>query len=365
MVKILFLSGSLAQNGTEMFMMNVLRSIDRNLFHIDFCITNGEITPNRKEAESLGCKVFVLPSRRENFIKSAIAFTNFFRKHGAEYNAIHWNGGNLSSILVFILAWFYKIPVRIVHAHSSCAVGLHNKILHNFHRLFIRRCCTHCLACSSESAKFFFRSSPAIIIKNGIDVKMFGYDKIVREKVRVELGINQGDVVIGHVGRFDDNKNQTFLLDIFFEYIKSNPNSYLLLVGNGETLDDMKKKAQELCIYDKVIFTGVRCDVNHLMQAMDCFVMPSKFEGLPFVLVEAQCSGLPCVISDSINQDVNITDNVHFVSLSSDAQNWSLIINNVLLNTTRESKANVIIKKGFSITDTVSTLQDIYSNKTD
>lgn len=365
MVKILFLSGSLAQNGTEMFMMNVLRSIDRNLFHIDFCITNGEITPNRKEAESLGCKVFVLPSRRENFIKSAIAFTNFFRKHGAEYNAIHWNGGNLSSILVFILAWFYKIPVRIVHAHSSCAVGLHNKILHNFHRLFIRRCCTHCLACSSESAKFFFRSSPAIIIKNGIDVKMFGYDKIVREKVRVELGINQGDVVIGHVGRFDDNKNQTFLLDIFFEYIKSNPNSYLLLVGNGETLDDMKKKAQELCIYDKVIFTGVRCDVNHLMQAMDCFVMPSKFEGLPFVLVEAQCSGLPCVISDSINQDVNITGNVHFVSLSSDAQNWSLIINNVLLNTTRESKANVIIKKGFSITDTVSTLQDIYSNKTD
>lgn len=365
MVKILFLSGSLAQNGTEMFMMNVLRSIDRNLFHIDFCITNGEITPNRKEAESLGCKVFVLPSRRENFIKSAIAFTNFFRKHGAEYNAIHWNGGNLSSILVFILAWFYKIPVRIVHAHSSSAVGLHNRVLHNLNRRLIPYLCNRLFACSPEASRFFYRSNPSVIINNGIDVNKFDYNLDVRKRVRNDLRIADDTILLGHVGRFDDNKNHAFMLDLFESFHREHVNSAFVFVGNGITFNKIKEEAAQKGLQDFIIFTGSRNDVNELMQAMDCFIMPSKFEGLPFVLIEAQCAGLPCVISDTISKEVNITDNVHFVSLSSDAQNWSLIINNVLLNTTRESKANVIIKKGFSITDTVSTLQDIYSNKTD
>lgn len=365
MVKILFLSGSLAQNGTEMFMMNVLRSIDRNLFHIDFCINNGEITPNRKEAESLGCKVFVLPSRRENFIKSAIAFTNFFRKHGAEYNAIHWNGGNLSSILVFILAWFYKIPVRIVHAHSSSAVGLHNRVLHNLNRRLIPYLCNRLFACSPEASRFFYRSNPSVIINNGIDVNKFDYNLDVRKRVRNDLRIADDTILLGHVGRFDDNKNHAFMLDLFESFHREHVNSAFVFVGNGITFNKIKEEAAQKGLQDFIIFTGSRNDVNELMQAMDCFIMPSKFEGLPFVLIEAQCAGLPCVISDTISKEVNITDNVHFVSLSSDAQNWSLIINNVLLNTTRESKANVIIKKGFSITDTVSTLQDIYSNKTD
>lgn len=363
MVKILFLSGSLAQNGTEMFMINVLRSIDRNLFHIDFCITNGEITPNRKEAESLGCKVFVLPSRRENFIKSAIAFTNFFRKHGAEYNAIHWNGGNLSSILVFILAWFYKIPVRIVHAHSSSAVGLHNRVLHNLNRRLIPYLCNRLFACSPKASRFFYRSNPSVIINNGIDVNKFDYNLDVRKRVRNDLRIADDTILLGHVGRFDDNKNHAFMLDLFESFHREHVNSAFVFVGNGITFNKIKEEAAQKGLQDFIIFTGSRNDVNELMQAMDCFIMPSKFEGLPFVLIEAQCAGLPCVISDTISKEVNITGNVKFISLVSPVKDWCNMVYQTVTLHVRSSQSRKVADEGYSINKTVKYLEDIYKNE--
>ena len=363
MVKILFLSGFLAQNGTEMFMMNVLRSIDRNLFHIDFCITNGEITPNRKEAESLGCKVFVLPSRRENFIKSAIAFTNFFRKHGAEYNAIHWNGGNLSSILVFVLAWFYKIPVRIVHAHSSSAVGLHNRILHRINRKFIPLLCNQFFACSPEASRFFYGSKSSVVINNGIDIKKFDFNIDVRERVRKELGIENDAILLGHVGRFDDNKNHVFMLQLFEEFHHRFSNSSFVFVGNGVTFDKIKEMASAKGLQDFILFTGSRNDVNELMQAIDCFIMPSKFEGFPFVLIEAQCAGLPCVVSDTISKDVNITGNVKFLSLADPITHWSSIVKQTVEPYIRRSQSQKVAQEVYSIAETVKYLESIYRNE--
>lgn len=363
MYKILFVTGSLAQNGTEMFMMNVLRHIDRKRYHIDFCIYSNEITPNRIEAESYGSKVYVLPSRRQGPSKSIKACWNFMREHAGEYDAVHWNGGNLSGFMGFISYKYYKIPIRIVHAHSSNVVGFHNKILHKLHRQFISLFCTHLFACSSDAGKFFFKKKPFVIINNGIDVEKFDYNEQARNTLREEFNIPSDAIVLGHVGRFDDNKNHSFLLDIFVEYYKLNANSYLLLVGEGVTHEIIKEKAKQLGLSDRIIFTGPRGDVNKLMQVMDCFVMPSKFEGLPFVLVEAQCSGLPCVISDAINYDVDMTGNVCFLSLSRDLKNWVDTINVKLSSFQRTSQAKVISDKGFSIRDSVRYLEKVYSRK--
>jgi len=363
MLKILFLSSSLAQNGTEMFMMNVLRHIDRTKFHIDFCINSDERTLYRIEAESYGCKVFVLPQRRKNPIKYAYKCFSFFNSHAHEYQVVHWNGGNLSSILCLVLSWAYRIPIRIVHAHSSSTIGKHNILLHKFHRYFLPIICNRYFACSSEASAFFFPFIQSVIIKNGIDIKKFDFNSVVRREVRNEFGIPENCCVIGHVGRFDENKNQTFILDVFVDFCRNNPNAYLILVGQGDTLESIKNKSIELGVDKRVLFLGLRNDVNRILQALDCFIMPSKYEGLPFVLVEAQCSGLFCVVSDTINRDAKLTKNVEFLSLNSDQHVWSNAINEALKQFVRKSQSKILAHEGYSIEDTVSYLEGIYEKR--
>lgn len=360
MYKILFISVSLAHDGTQMFMMNVLRHIDRSKFKIDFCIYSDEKTPNWKEAESYGCNIYVLPSRRDNLIKSIIACFSFFKKHAHEYQAVHWNGGNLSSSISLVFSWFFRVPIRIVHAHSSSATGLHNRILHKINRLFMPLVCNRFFACSSEASNFFFPHVRSVIINNGIDVKKFDYSPNIRIDVRKELNINEKIRVIGHVGRFDENKNQSFILDVFVEYHKKEPNSLLILIGKGEMLETVKKKARELGIERSVKFLGVRTDVHRIMQAFDCFIMPSKYEGLPFVLVEAQCSGLFCVVSDTINHDAKITKNIVFIPLRSGKQEWCRAIEKLMLQHIRTSQLDVLTERGYSIGETVKFLEKVY-----
>ncbi len=361
MYNILFYSGTLQQNGTEMFMMNILRYIDRTCFHIDFCISDAEITPNRLEAESYGSKVYVLPARRKSPIGSIIAQWHFMKKNAYKYDAIHWNGGNLSSISTLLFAKYFNIPIRIVHAHSSNAKGLHNRVLHKFHKLFIRSVCNRFFACSTSAAHFFYGNKPAVIINNGIDVNKFGYNPQIRQEIRDKFNFPSNAQVIGHVGQFIDIKNHSFLLDIFSAYHKYNKNAYLLLVGKGPNLENIQQKTNSLGLKDNVIFTGSRNDVNQLLQAMDCFVMPSLFEGLPFVLVEAQCSGLPCIISDTINRDIQLTDNVTFLPLQTGAEKWAKTIQTQMSAFHRMSQSSAIMEKGFNIKDTIKYLEAIYS----
>ncbi len=362
MKNVLFVSAYLAQNGTEMFMMNVLRNSNPEKIHFDFLINSNAQTPNKKEAEEKGCSVYVIPFRREGFFRSISSCWKFFKVHAKQYDAVHWCGGNLSSIDSLIIAKYFKIPIIIIHAHSSSVVGLHNRLLHNFHRLIVRRLGTHFLACSTQAASFFFGNHPSVIINNGIDVDKFDFNGLVRDRMRRELGISKDSLVIGHVGRFDDNKNQLFLLYVFKELLKTERKASLLLIGEGVNFEKVKEAAAMMGLQDAVLFLGLRNDVNELMQAMDCFVMPSKFEGLPFVLVEAQCSGLPCVISDTINRDVDLTDNVTYVSLEMQPDFWAGLIIKNIRNYERGKMGWKIREKGFSIKDCVSYLEGVYSS---
>ena len=363
MKRILFIAQYLNRAGTEAFMMNVFRGIDHRRFQVDFLLYDWKQTDYSKEVEAAGSKVWRVPSRRESPIRWYRSLNKFFKKHAQEYSAIHYCGNGLTAIAPIILAYHYGIPIRVIHSHSSSSKGLHNKILHLLQRGIARRLTTHHFACSTLAAKWFFGNAPAVIIKNGIDVQRFAFNSETREKVRFQNGISSTAKVIGHIGRLEAEKNHTFLIDVFAEYCKNQPNALLMLVGKGSLMNAIKEKTERLNISDKVCFMGERSDVNELLQAMDLFLMPSTFEGQPFVLIEAQCAGLPCLISDVINQDICLTDNVKRYSLKQSAKEWADEITAWLAFYQRKSEHKAIEQKGYSIADTISYLEKVYDGK--
>ncbi|MBQ0030426.1 MAG: glycosyltransferase [Bacteroidales bacterium] len=359
MTNILFITYGLEKNGTEEFIMNVLRGLNKEKFHADFLIFSQGETSNSIEAESYGCKIFRLPPRRKGLCYYK-ELDDFFMKNAAYYNAVHLNEGNMTTISPIYYAWKYKVPVRIIHAHNSNTPGFLNKLQHWYNKQFNLKYCTHRFACSTLASEFFFDGKNSTIIKNGIVLNRFSYNTTERTKFRAQLGFSETEKIIGHVGRFTDVKNQNFIVDIFNKYHQMNPDSRLVLIGVGVNYDKIKQKVKKLNIDDSVLMPGLQTNINEWMQAFDLFLMPSLFEGLPFVLVEAQAAGLPCVVANTINKDAAITDSFYYLRLSDSAQIWADKINSILMNYKRENKDEIIEKTGFSIENTVYYLQEVY-----
>lgn len=356
---ILFISKWFSVAGTETFMMNVLRNINKQQFHIDFLLFSESTSAYSEEAERLGSKIHRLPARNTG-LRYYRSLDEFFKKNAGQYNAIHFCGGNLSSIAPIYYAYKYKIPIRIIHSHSSDSQGMVNKILHLINRRFIPLLGTCSLACSSLAAKYFFGKKECAIIKNGVDTNKYKFNEERRILFREKYDISPSTHVLGHIGRFDEVKNQMFLVDIFFEYKKKYSDAKLLLVGTGILEDQVKRKVKDRGIVDDVLFLGVRNDIPDILCAMDCFVMPSLFEGLPFVLVEAQTSGLPCVISNTINKDSKLTPYLRFRGLNDDLELWLEDIRGLIGKNNREEGVNYTDEQGFNIRTTVQYLENLY-----
>jgi glycosyltransferase involved in cell wall biosynthesis len=361
MTKVLFITHYLRPNGTENFIMNVYRNIDPTKFHIDFLLYTNEETCHTREVRQNGSIIYVVPGRKESLSGYYLGLRDFFKQHRGEYGAIHFCGGSLTSIAPLFFAWKYDVPVRIAHSHSSFTFGLHNKLLHYLNRIFIHKICTHYLACSDVAGEWFFGKHPFEIVKNGIDVEDFRFSEAIRNEERQKLNITHDSLVIGHAGRFSSEKNHEYLIDIFNEVRQINDKSILLLAGSGDLLEKTKKKVEHLGLSPYVHFLGQRHDVNRLMQAMDCFVMPSTFEGLPFVLVEAQCAGLPCYVSNNVSKDSALLPTTRFKSITSPAGIWAQDICKDGIDADRDKAADVVISKGYSINDIVKKLETIYT----
>lgn len=359
MKRILFISQYLNRNGTEAFMMNVVRKMHNSDLTFDFLLYCEEETDYCKEVRSYSGRIFRVPSRKQSPFRWYLSLNSFFKNHSQDYLAIHFCGNSLTAIAPILFAWMYHIPIRIVHAHNSSASGFHNRVLHLIKRDLVRRISTHHLACSSKASDWFFGTHPSTIIKNGIDVDLFQFNQSIRSQTRSSLGIADGTLVLGHVGRFVTEKNHLFLLDIFSKVLEQRSDAKLLLIGDGPLREQIEQKAEALGIISNVSILGIRSDVHSLLQAIDVFIMPSIFEGFPFVLVEAQCAGLPCVISDTINKDICLSDNVHCLSLQSDVSKWVTSVLRIC-SKDRESGQQVVSSTGFSIQNTVLQLQKIY-----
>lgn len=307
--------------GLETMLMNYYRNIDRSRLQFDFLTHRPFRSDYDDEIESMGGRIYYAPRLNpQNYPKYFSFMKNFFSEH-PEYKIVH-SHIDAMSYLPLLAAKKSGIPVRIAHSHNT-AIDLDYKYpLKQFFRKRICNVATDYLACGIEAGKFLFNKSDVRVIPNAINPDSFLFDDSIRTSLRTQMGLSK-NFVVGHVGRFSAQKNHSFLLDIFNELIKINPDSVLLLIGTGENEEKVKDKVKKLGLTDKVRFLGVRSDVDKLYQVMDVFLLPSLFEGVPVVGIEAQFAGLPCIFSDKVPKESAINDNCDFFSVNESAKCWA------------------------------------------
>lgn len=321
MLRILQIVTYMGRGGLETMLMNYYRQMDRSQIQFDFLTHRREHFDYDGEIEQLGGIIYHLPKLNPFSSNYKAELGRFFDSH-PEYQIIHVHQDCLSSVILKV-AKEHGVKVRIAHSHSSSQDKNLKYLIKMFYRKFIPKYATHLMACGKEAGDWMFQGSPYQILNNAIDAKIYTFDEDKRIEMRKNLGIDENVLLFGHVGRFSQPKNQRFLIDIFQNIIELQPMSKLLLVGDGELRQSMEDKVKKMGLNEKVIFTGVRVDVADLMQAMDVFVFPSIYEGLPLVLVEAQAAGLPCLISERVPIECKKTAIVEQIELNIGSRIWA------------------------------------------
>lgn len=356
MMRVLQVVTHMNRGGLETMLMNYYRHIDREKIQFDFLVHRQESAAYDHEIEALGGKIYRLPVLNpfSNTYKKSLR--QFLENH-PEYQVIHVHQDCMSSVILKE-AKECGIPVRIAHSHSSGQDKNIKYLIKLWYKRQISKYATHLLACGEDAGKWMFCGADFQILNNAINAQNYSFNKSTRNKVRTEFGIADNEIVVGHVGRFCYPKNHTFLIDIFSE-ISKRVSAKLLLVGDGELRKRIEEKVQKMQLQDKVIFTGVRGDVADLMQAMDVFVFPSNYEGVPVTMIEAQASGLPCIISDKVPIECKKTELVQQIELESPINVWA----EVAIETTKLLRRNTyeeIKKASFDIKENAARLQDFY-----
>ncbi len=369
-VSVLIIGMSPIVGGIETLLISLFRSIDKEKVHFDF-LTFCDKCAFEEEIVSAGSKVYHATRRGEDPIKNKKELIAFFKEHPHDYDYIWYHLSSASNCLPVVLAKKYTDAKIVCHSHGTSFDSrpifrpIH-LFLDKIHTPQLLRCTDYCYACSAAAGKWLFKDTdkPIHLLNNGVNLEKFRYKPEVREALRREFNLAPTTKVIGHAGRFCATKNQTFLLDIFEAFHKQNPDSVLLLAGTGETLDAMKEKAKQLGIQDAVRFLGFRSDLNDLLQAFDLFLMPSFFEGLPITAIEAQTSGLPCLLADTITEETAITDIVQFSALDAPLQEWVQKAQEMLsLQQDRAQYALKVKEAGYDFEDTVLEVLNFFTNE--
>lgn len=321
MIRILQCVNNMHRAGLETVLMNYYRNIDRTKIQFDFLMHRSEQSDYDDEIESLGGRIYRAPRLYPQNYPAYFAFMRQFFAEHPEYWIVHSHIDSMS-YLPLLAAKRAGVPVRIAHSHSASLDRDAKYLLKQLYRMALGVVATHRFSCGQAAGEFLFRGKDFLCIPNAIDAEQFRYREAVRLAKRQELGL-EDQLVLGHAGRFTAVKNHTFLLEVFFEVLKKRPDGILLLVGTGELEARMRNKAEGLGISGSVRFLGSRSDMCGLYQAMDILVMPSFYEGVPLVGLEAQFSGLPCIFSDRVSQEVCFTDNCHFLSLELGPEHWA------------------------------------------
>lgn len=328
-IRIAQIMGKMIGGGVESVVMNYYRNINKDKIQFDFICDNDSTDIPYKEIEQLGGKVILVPPYQKAFkyhkeLKKVLKDGN--------YKIVHSHISTMSFFSLYA-AKCAGIPVRIAHSHSTTnkkekKKNLLKQILRPFSRVFA----TNYIGCSKLAGRWLFgdkefEKGNVYILNNAIDLDKFKYDIKLRKKKREELKIKDSTLVIGHLGRFVEQKNHGFLIDIFYEIYKKNSDSLLLMAGQGPLIDKIKDKVDLLNLNDNVVFLGQRNDANELYQIFDVFLLPSLYEGLPVVGIEAQASGNLCFFSNNMTKETKVLDTTVFMSLSDSSSDWA---NNIL-----------------------------------
>lgn len=342
--------------GVEAVVMNYYRHIDREKVQFDFYFYEASAFPQRRELEQLGAGIYPIPAYSHPAAYHRALYRAFKSRR---YPIVH---AHLSTMSVFALfaAWRAGVPVRICHNHSTAHWGegkrtLLKYLLRPFNKLFA----TEYFACGETAGRWMFGGrcfdrGRVRVMPNAIETETFAFDPDARLRLREELHIPRDAFVVGHVGRFVYPKNHIFLLKAFHQVLDRNEKAWLLLVGEGELMERVAAETEKMGLQDRVCFAGARRDVAKLYSAMDVFCMPSFYEGLPVVALEAQANGLPCVFSDRMTDEVLLTESAHRLPLEEPGQ-WAQTMADLCRT------PDVLLGGGFDIAVQAAKLERFYT----
>lgn len=361
-VRVLHVIKEMVLEGAESRIMDLYRNIDTEKVQFDFAVQVKEQAYFDEEIRKRGGRIYVWPKFRFGSMLKYIKEVNiFFQKH-REYQIIH--GHIISYGFIYqLIAKKNGVKLRIAHARTSSVERTIKGLITLLLLKPLKYCVTNCFACSGLAGEFafgrrFMRKGKVRIIKDAIEVRDFLFSPQSRELKRIELEV-QDKFVIGHVGTFRYAKNHKFLLEVFTEIAKERSEAVLLLVGDGGLKKQIEQQAHSLGIKEKVIFAGHRNDVAELLSAMDIFLFPSHYEGLPGAVTEAQAAGLQCFVSDTVTEEVRITELLEFISLKQPAAYWAdRIIKKA--DYQRKNMYSKIAAKGFDVKAVAEELQEFY-----
>lgn len=362
-IRVLHNIASLHFGGAQAFLMNVYNNIDREKVQFDFVVTPEEKKDLYEQVEQMGGRIFVCPKYTgKNHFAYCRWWNDFFAEH-PEYHVIHGHVRSTASIYLKI-AQKYGL-VTIAHSHSTSNGRGVSAIVKNIMQLPIRHTADYLFACSDKAGKWLYGEKATKqpnyrMIPNGVDLRRFAFHEEKRRQMRNQLKITEDIFVVGHIGRITVPKNHQFLVELFAAYHKENPQSRLLLVGDGELFEAVQQQCTQLGIREAVIMVGSKTNTEDYYQAMDLFVFPSLWEGLPVSVVEAQANGLICLLSDVITRDVDLTDQVKYLSLNEKSRWINEIARACPKPRTAASPENMKKLQPFDASVVAKQLQDFY-----
>lgn len=329
-IRVLHILHSMNRGGAENAIMNYYRHIDRDKVQFDFLLTETDKCAFEDEIIALGGRVYRVPLLT---LKNPYAYckaVRLFYKSHTEYKIVHSHTSSKSFLPLYI-AKRNGIPIRIAHSHNSKSESGIRGTIRDFFKLPLRMVVTDLCACGEEAAKWLygeavFNTGIVRIVPNVIETQAYDYSENVRQQVRNRLGVQSSSIILGSVARFSVQKNHAFIIEIFKSFHAQVPDSYLLLLGDGDLKSEIQRQVKEASLSDYVIFAGVVPNVGDYEQAMDFFLLPSFNEGLPLSLVEAQVSGLRCFASEGVPKEADKTGLVSFLPLSRGPEYWAKAI---------------------------------------
>lgn len=306
--------------GLTTVMMNYYRSMNKSDLKIDFASTNKADRVLVEELQENHSTYYCLGNRKRNLLKYIRNLQKLIKKNN--YDVVHINGNSATMLLELSIAKKCGVKIRIAHGHTT---KTSHPVLHKVLEKFFHQSYTQAIAVSPRTGDWLFGPSNYFLLNNAIQIDRYRFRESVRAEYRNKLGIDD-KFVVGHVGKMYAPKNHTYLLKVFAALKKQMKNTALLLVGNGHLEEDLIKECKELGIQNEVIFCGMKTDPEHYMQAMDFFVFPSLWEGMPLAMIEAQAAGLPCIVSSNVTKAVKCTDRVFFKDLKDGPESWAAMI---------------------------------------
>ena len=359
MIRVLHVLGGLGSGGTEALIMNWFRNIDSSKIQFDFLVRNKDDN-YLKEIENLGGKVYYTSEFPKHAIKNYYETDRILRMK--KWDVIHIHANAAIYILPLLLGYKYKYSKVIMHSHSVSAQRRIYSLIHMINKKCINKYSNIRIACSDNAGRWMFSEVANYnVLKNAIDISRFAFSESKRDYVRNSYGIDDC-FVVGHVGRFSKPKNHIQMLNIFLEFKKQHSDAVLMLVGDGELEERIRNLAREMNIEEAVIFAGRQKDVGAYLSAMDLFLFPSLWEGMPLSLIEAQINGLPCIANKKIiTKEIEDCESLIGVEISCTSMEWANKMNQFYnKNNNRIMSVNEADFDEYNIDNIIDKLSEFY-----